>query len=126
MSDDSAATESPFDIVHREDFARDGNWLLARRSLGLRSFGLNMVEIPAGGSIPEHDERESDQEEVYVVLAGDAQMVIDGVVHAAPAGTFCRLSPEPRRRIDNEGHETAVVLIASAPRTSGFKPLGWA
>jgi hypothetical protein len=35
--------DSGFTIVHRDDFERYGRWLLARRSIGLRSFGMNMV-----------------------------------------------------------------------------------
>jgi hypothetical protein len=31
-----------------------------------------------------------------------------------------------RRTVRNAGEETATVLIASAPRTSGYTPMGWA
>ena len=48
-------------IRRREDLERTGNWLLARRSLGLSSFGMNLVEIPPGERIPEHDESDSGQ-----------------------------------------------------------------
>ena len=44
----------------------------------------------------------------------------------APAGTFARLDPEPRRTVVNEGAEVASVMIVSAPRTSGYEPLEWA
>ena len=40
-------------IRRREDLERTGNWLLARRSLGLSAFGMNLVEIPPGERIPE-------------------------------------------------------------------------
>ncbi len=40
--------------------------MLVRKSLG----GLNLVELPQGGSIPEHDETERDQEEVFYVVSG--------------------------------------------------------
>ena len=98
--------ERPFTIVHRDDLERTGAWSLVRRSLGLTSFGMNLVEIAPGTAIPEHDETASDQEEVFVVLSGAPIMVIDGVDHPAPAGTFVRLDPAPaahgpqRRRRD--------------------------
>ena len=57
-------------IRRREDLERTGNWLLARRSLGLSSFGMNLVEIPPGERIPEHDESDRDQEEVFIFLDG--------------------------------------------------------
>jgi quercetin dioxygenase-like cupin family protein len=118
--------ESGFTIVHRSDFERDGRWLLARRSLGLRSFGLNMVEIAPGDSLTEHDETERDQEEVFVVIAGQVAVTIDEEEHDAPAGTFVRVDPELRRNVVNNGDTEATVLIASAPRSSGYEPLGWA
>jgi hypothetical protein len=53
----------PFTIKHLDEFERSGRWLLARRSLGLGAFGMNLVEIEPGGRIPEHDETPRDQEE---------------------------------------------------------------
>jgi uncharacterized cupin superfamily protein len=114
-----------FTILHRDDFERSGRWLLARRSLGLKSFGMNVVEIEPGGRIPEHNEVERDQEEIFVVLEGDAAIVVDGTEHPAPAGTFARLDPRPLRTVVNKGEGPVVVLIASAPTTSGFEPAGW-
>ncbi|MGH3052142.1 MAG: cupin domain-containing protein [Gaiellaceae bacterium] len=114
-----------FTILHRDDLERSGRWLLARRSLGLRSFGMNLVEIEPGGSIPEHDELERDQEEIFIVLEGDATVVVDGTEHPAPAGTFVRLDPRPLRSVVNKGELPALVLIASAPTTSGYEPSGW-
>jgi uncharacterized cupin superfamily protein len=115
-----------FDIVHSNDFERAGKWRLARRSLGLGSFGLNVVDLQPGERIPEHDERERDQEEVFIVLSGTATMVIDGAEHPAPAGTFARLDPEPMRTVVNLSDAPTTVLIASAPRSSGYEPLDWA
>ena len=115
-----------FTIVHRDELEQTGNWSLVRRSLGLEAFGLNMVEIPPREAIPAHDELERDQEEVFIVLEGTASVVIDGAPHPAPAGTFVRLDPEPKRTVVNDGDEPAVVLIASAPRSSGYEPMSWA
>jgi uncharacterized cupin superfamily protein len=116
-----------FTIVHLSDFERPfPKWALARKSLGIQSFGMNVVELPPGESIPEHDETPTDQEEVFIVLSGDATMVIDGQDHPAPAGTFVRLDPEPQRTVVNRSDADATVLIVSAPRTSGYTPPDWA
>jgi uncharacterized cupin superfamily protein len=118
---------SGFTIVHMDDFERPfPKWALARKALGLQSFGMNVVELPPGETIPEHTEVESDQEEVFIVLTGEATMVIDGEEHAAPAGTFARLDPEPQRTVVNRSDTLATVLIVSAPRTSGYTPMEWA
>ena len=113
-------------FAHREDLEVTGDWRLVRRTLGLNAFGLNMVDIPPGGQIPEHDETGRDQEEVFYVVGGSPKLVIDGEDHPAPAGTFVRLDPDHRRTVRNDGPETATVLIASAPRTSGYEPMEWA
>lgn len=115
-----------YDIVHRDDFETNGNWSLARRSLGVNAFGINLVTISPGESIPEHDEVDRDQEEVFVVLSGTPQMSIDGNLTPAPAGTFCRVDPEHKRTVVNSGDSAAELLIVSAPRSSGYTDMGWA
>ena len=118
---------SGFTIKHDEELERDyGKWVLVRRSLGLEAFGLNVVELPPGESIPEHDETERDQEEVFLVLDGAPTMVVDGADHALRRGSYVRLDPEPRRTVRNDGDGVARVLIVSAPRTSGYEGMGWA
>lgn len=113
-------------IAHREELERTGNWTLVRRSLGCQSFGVNLVDIPAGESIPEHDETQRDQEELFFVLSGSPVMVIDGEDHPARAGTLARLDPVCRRTVRNDGSDVASVLIISAPTSSGFEPMEWA
>jgi uncharacterized cupin superfamily protein len=118
---------SGFTIKHDEELERDyGKWVLVRRSLGVQSFGIGAVELPPGESIPEHDETERAQEELFLVLEGSPTMVVDGVDHPLRAGSFVRLDPEPRRTVRNDGETVARVLIVSAPVTSGYEPLSWA
>jgi uncharacterized cupin superfamily protein len=114
-----------FTVKHWDDFERTGRWALARKSLGVSAFGMNLVEIEPDGRIPEHDETERDQEEVFIVLEGSAVIVIDGEEHPAPAGTFARLDPRPSRTVVNSGRQPARVLIVSAPTSSGFEPADW-
>src|SRR5215213_3497959 len=120
------ATTTGFSMAHRDELERTGKWSLVRRSLGLTAFGMNLVDIPPGEDIPEHDETARDQEEVFLVLSGSPSVVIDGKAHPAPAGTFVRLDPGLRRTVRNDGAEPASVLIVSAPRSSGYVPMEWA
>jgi uncharacterized cupin superfamily protein len=113
-------------IAHSDELERTGNWRLVRRSLGCQAFGVNLVEILPHESIPEHDETERDQEELFFVLAGEPVLLIDGAEHVIPSGTFARVDPEHRRTIRNDGEQAASVLIFSAPRSSGYEPMGWA
>lgn len=115
-----------FRLAHRGECETIGGWQLVRRTLELQSFGINIVEIASGEQIPEHDEIDRDQEEIFFVLAGEATLVIDGEDHAAPAGTFARVDPEHKRTVRNDASDPAEVLIVSAPRSSGYEPMEWA
>jgi quercetin dioxygenase-like cupin family protein len=97
-----------------------------RRGLDVSSFGLNVVEIEQGYSIPEHNELARDQEEVFIVVEGDAVLVIDGDEHSAPRGTFIRVAPPLMRTVRNDAAEPVRLLIVSAPTTSGYTDMGWA
>jgi uncharacterized cupin superfamily protein len=113
-------------IVALDDTERTGGWHLVRRSLGLEAFGLNVVRIAPGDSIPEHDETGRDQEEVFLTLAGSPSLVVEGEAHPLPQWSFARLEPELTRTVRNDGADEAVVLIASAPCRSGYEPMEWA
>jgi quercetin dioxygenase-like cupin family protein len=116
-----------FTILAADDCEPSGNWLLVRRSLGLEAFGMNVVDIAPGERIPEHDETGRDQEEVFLVLSGDgAAIVIEDEAHDLPPGAFARLDPSLKRTVANNGSEPVRLLIASAPRSSGYEPMGWA
>src|SRR3954452_19336872 len=115
------ADNDGFTIAHADDLERNGRWGLVRRSIGLGSFGMNLVEIEPGGQIPEHTEAGRDHEEVFVVLQGEAVAVIDGADHALSALSFVRVAPDRRRTVRNDSEEPVQLLIASAPTTSGFE-----
>ena len=119
-------SDGAFTILHPDEFEKNGNWLLARRSLGLAAFGLNLVDIQPGEQIPEHHEIDRDQEEVFLLLTGEAAIVIDGNRHALAEGAFARLDPQLTRTVVNTGSRPARLLIVSAPRGSGYEPMGWA
>src|SRR5689334_12391245 len=102
-------------IKHRDEFERmegsgDCTWLLARKALGTGAFGYHLVEIGPGGQIPEHDEAQSGQVELYVILEGEAVLHIDGEDHPAPAGTFASLEPAATRTIFNRSNAPITAL----------------
>ena len=116
-----------FTIMHMDDFERPWpKWSLARRSLGVQSFGMNVCHLEPGEDIPEHDESGRDQEEVFIVLRGNPAIVLDGDEHSLREGSFVRVDPQLRRTVRNTGDEPASVLIVSAPRSSGYEPMEWA
>jgi quercetin dioxygenase-like cupin family protein len=100
-------------------------WRLARKTLGAESFGFNVVDIAPGGQIPEHDHTGDNQEEVFVILDGQATVVTDGEDHEAPAGTFCRYAPEVKRTIRNDSDANVRALLIGVPVDSGYRGMGW-
>ena len=92
---------------------------------------MNVVELPPGETIPEHDETETDQEEVFIILSGEATMVIDGQDHPAPGGHFHPArsrSPadgcEPKRgRRDRSDRVGAADERLHAPALGLMRPL---
>jgi len=120
-----------YTIKNRDQFERmegsgDCTWLLARKALGTTAFGYNLVEIAPGGQMPEHDEAQSGQVELYVILAGEAIMRLDGEDHPAPAGTFASLEPAATRTILNRSEAPVLALLIGVEPDGGYQPMSWA
>lgn len=119
-----------YTIKHRDEFesmegSGDSTWKLARKALGTTAFGYNLVEIGPGGQIPEHDESQSGQVELYVVLEGEATMWLDGEEHPAPAGTFASIEPPASRTILNRSDAPVTALLIGVDASGGYEPMSW-
>lgn len=120
-----------YTIKHRDEFERmegsgECTWLLARKGLGTKAFGYNLVEIAPGGQIPEHDEAESGQVELYLILEGEATMRLDGEEHPAPAGTFASIESPATRTILNRSEGTVTAMLIGVEPEGGYEPMSWA
>jgi quercetin dioxygenase-like cupin family protein len=69
-----------------------------RRELGCEAFGINWFELPPGTAGKEHNETDSGQEEVNVVIAGSGVWRIEGEEVPVRAGTFLRFDPDTTRQ----------------------------
>ena len=122
---------SNYSIKHRDEFetmegSGDCTWLLARKACGTTAFGYNLVEIAPGGQIPEHDEAESRQVELYLILEGEATMRLDGEDHPAPAGTFASIEPSASRTILNRSEAPVTAMLIGVDPAGGYEPMSWA
>lgn len=79
-----------------------------RRELGVSTFGINLMTLDAGqrGRIHRHGR----QEEVYVVLDGVLDLVVEGTTQEAVRGDVLRVGPEVRRQLVNRGPDRVVLL----------------
>jgi uncharacterized cupin superfamily protein len=119
-----------YTIKHVDEFEEmegSGNatWRLARKTLGAEAFGFNVVDIAPGGQIPAHNHAEDNQEEVFVILDGQATIVTGEEEHDAPAGTFVRYAPEVDRTIRNNSDGRVRALLIGVPVDSGYKQMPW-
>ena len=119
-----------YTIKHVDDFEEmegsgEATWRLARKTLGAEAFGFNVVDIGPGGQIPEHDHTRDNQEEVYVILEGQATLVSDGEEQEAPPGTYCRYAPDVKRTIRNKSDANVRALLIGVPVDSGYKGMPW-
>jgi hypothetical protein len=105
-----------------DDMERRGRDIPVREHLGIRAFGINAY-TPGEDStlIGEHDEAGSGQEELYIVLEGNAIFEVDGETIDAPAGTFVFVRPEVRRKATGEG----IVLALGATPGEAYQALDW-
>lgn len=93
-----------------------------RRELGVDAFGINWFELPPGMEGRDHDETESQQEEVNVVVRGGGVYRVDGQEIPVRAGTFLRFDPETRRQ--PVAGPDGMTLIAVGARRGSYEPHG--
>ena len=77
-----------------------GGFKRARAELGVESFGMQVIDMPPNfGDYPEHDHAEAEQEEVFVVLRGSADVEVDGERVSIDPETIIRVGPAAKRKI---------------------------
>jgi quercetin dioxygenase-like cupin family protein len=92
----------------------DPEWKPIRHHFGFGAFGANVfIQHEAGGRVVEdHRETETRHEELYVVLAGRAEFMIEGEPHDCPVGTVAAIpDPDVRRSAIAVEPGTAVLAI---------------
>jgi mannose-6-phosphate isomerase-like protein (cupin superfamily) len=93
-----------------------------RRELGVEAFGINWFEIPPNGEGHEHDESESRQEEVNVIVRGSGVYRVDGEEVPVGMGTFLRFDPDTTR-VPVAGPD-GLTMIAVDARRGSSEPRG--
>jgi hypothetical protein len=93
-----------------------------RRELGVAAFGINWYEIPPDTEGHEHDESETGQEEVNVIIGGSGVYRVEGEEIPVRVGTFMRFDPETTR-VPVAGPDGLTMIAVGAPRGS-YEPRG--
>jgi uncharacterized cupin superfamily protein len=114
-------TDIAFTSIDRDTAER---FQLLRRELGLSSFGMNLILLAPGqrGRIHAHER----QEEVFLVLAGQLTLIIDGEEHVLGPDDIARVGPAPRRQLVNTGAQRVVLLaLGAAGEHAGRDGIAW-
>jgi tetratricopeptide (TPR) repeat protein len=105
---------------------RSNGWTPIRRELDVQAFGVNAWHGDDGKQlVGEHDETNSGQEELYIVIEGAARFTVDGEEQDAPAGTivFVR-DPESKRAAVATADGTTIVSLGGKPGEA-YAPRAW-
>jgi len=117
MNDSPKPKVARLDEIEKRD--RD---IPLREHLGIHAFGINAYTPGKEGTlITEHTETGSGQEELYVVLDGNATFEIDGETFEAPTGTFVSVRPEANRKATGDG---TVLAIGGTPGEA-YEGIDW-
>ena len=109
-------------IARLDDIERRGRYIPVREHLGIHAFGVGAFTPNEDGLlINDHDEAGSGQEELYVVLDGNATFEIDGETFEAPAGTFVSVQPGSQRKATGDG----TVLALGGTVGEAYQALDW-
>jgi uncharacterized cupin superfamily protein len=94
-----------------------GHWAALNGPLGLAAFGVNVVEAaPGNGLEVAHDETETAQQELFVVVSGRARFTVgDETLEAGPGIAVGVADPALTRGYEALEPGTRVLCIGAAP-----------
>jgi len=99
------------------DAKMGGAFKLARHSLGVTSFGMQVLDMPAGAGefYPNHDHVADGQEEVFVVLGGGGAISIDGEQIALEPDMAVRVGPSAKRQLLPGDDGLRLIIVGGVP-----------
>jgi hypothetical protein len=102
--------------IDEMDSAYNGAYKRVRAELGVESFGLSILDLPPNlEQFPEHDEKQTGQEEVYVTLRGSGWVEVDGERVDLDPDTIVRVGPEARRKIYTGPEGMRILALGGVP-----------
>jgi uncharacterized cupin superfamily protein len=104
----------------------DGFAQLVRSGLGIRGFGVNIMNLPANYSTRSHDESVTGQEELYVALQGSGAVVLDDSGERLPLDDehLAAVGPSVARTLTSGPDGMRVLIVGGAPGKP-YEPLEW-
>jgi uncharacterized cupin superfamily protein len=114
-----------YSVVHVDEIEPAGPLgavRFVRRQLGASAFGINWFELPPGAQGHPHDEADTGQEEVVVVVAGSGAWQVDDEEVPVRVGSFLRIDAEAHR-MPVAGPD-GLTFVAVGARPGAYEPHG--
>ncbi len=103
----------------------DGVFVLARASLGVSSFGIQLLNVPPGWTGPEHAhegmtgelaaQANDGQEEVYIGIEGSAVLHADGNEVLIEPDIMVRCGPSVMRQLVTHEFAARILVVGAIP-----------
>jgi quercetin dioxygenase-like cupin family protein len=91
-------------------------WKSVRHHFNITAFGINAVTKDEGKVlIPEHDEAESGQQEIYFVHKGEVTVTLNGEQMTAAEGAVVAVEPATRRKFEATATPTTLLVMGATP-----------
>jgi quercetin dioxygenase-like cupin family protein len=84
-----------------------------RDALDCERIGMTVLDCEPGWTGKEHDHADDGQEEVYLLVEGEATVVVEGEPVEMEGGDALRVAPDAARRIENGETESTFVLVGA-------------
>lgn len=91
----------------------DGLHIL-RNPLECDQLGVSVLSCEPGWEGKPHDHADAGQEEVYILVEGDATVTVDDEKVPMESGDVLRIDPDNTRQIHN-GDDDSLFVLAGAP-----------
>ncbi|MFB6124260.1 MAG: cupin domain-containing protein [Haloferacaceae archaeon] len=94
------------------DPVADGLYFL-RDALDCENLGISVLECDPGWTGMEHDHADEGEEEVYLLVEGEATIDVGGDAVEMDAGDALRVAPTATRQIHNGDVESRFVVVGA-------------
>jgi mannose-6-phosphate isomerase-like protein (cupin superfamily) len=102
--------------INQMEAAFGGGFVKARAELGVTSFGMQVIRMPADyGDYPEHDHEKDGQEEVYVTLEGSGWIDVEGERVEMNPDTFVRVGAGVTRKVHAGPEGLQMLVLGGCP-----------
>jgi len=104
---------APTKVNYEEVDPVSGGLHFLREQLACERLGVSVLECDAGWTGKPHDHSDDGQEEVYLLIDGEATVTVGGTSVEMESGDAVRIEPDERRQIENGSTDSTFVLVGA-------------